>query len=215
MLKCKPIAASVTTRGRQMIEKTRDYVLNDFPKYVKDNNLIEGDLETDVIYGDSVTGDTPLILRDPETGNVTIKTIETLSEEWAPYENFRPWETKDVSEKQQAQTHYQVWSDDGWNDIKRVIRHKTNKKIFRVIADTGIVNVTEDHSLIDINNEKVKPQELKPDDFLLTSFPKIEKKTNNLTKTEAFKLGKRKEIDLNIISADIELKIEFLKGWNV
>jgi intein/homing endonuclease len=39
------------------------------------------------------------------------------------------------------------------------MRHKTSKRIYRIITDSGIVDVTEDHSLLDINSNKIKPSE--------------------------------------------------------
>ena len=46
-----------------------------------------------------------------------------------------------------------------WNPIKKVIRHKTNKKIYRVNTHSGVVDVTEDHSLLSDKREKIKPGE--------------------------------------------------------
>lgn len=47
----------------------------------------------------------------------------------------------------------------------------TTKRMFRVLTHTGVVDVTEDHSLLDINKNKVTPGELKVGDQLLHSFP--------------------------------------------
>jgi hypothetical protein len=60
-----------------------------------------------------------------------------------------------------------VWSDKGFTEIKRVIRHKCGKKIKRVITDTGCVDVTEDHSLLTPMGEKIKPSQVKIGDELL------------------------------------------------
>lgn len=38
-----------------------------------------------IIYGDSVTGDTPLMLKDKK-GFVHIKRIDELNDQWEPYE---------------------------------------------------------------------------------------------------------------------------------
>ena len=40
------------------------------------------------------------------------------------------------------------------------MRHKTSKRIYRIITDSGIVDVTEDHSLLDINSNKIKPNDI-------------------------------------------------------
>ena len=45
-----------------------------------------------LVYGDSVTGDEPLLLLNSKN-EIEIKTIENLSNEWQPYENFKPFDT--------------------------------------------------------------------------------------------------------------------------
>jgi hypothetical protein len=129
------------------------------------------DLKIEVVYGDSVTGDTPIILRDPKTKEICIKTIDSISTQWIDYPEFKIMDTSVRLEKQYSLTDYEVWCDKGWNPIKKVIRHKTNKKIYRVLTHTGVVDVTEDHSLIRTNYEKVKPKDLKVGEDLLHSFP--------------------------------------------
>ena len=51
--------------------------------------------------------------------------------------------------------NYEVWTDDGWTKIKKVIKHKTNKKIYGITTSIGYVKVTEDHSLLDINKNNL------------------------------------------------------------
>jgi hypothetical protein len=130
------------------------------------------DLSIQVVYGDSVTGDTPLLLRHPITKTVFVKSIDNLCNEWSEYEEFKIFDQSVRLEKQYGLCNYQVWCDAGWTPIKKVIRHKTNKKIYRVCTTTGIVDVTEDHSLIQNNGVKIKGSDLKVGDALLQSFPK-------------------------------------------
>jgi hypothetical protein len=129
------------------------------------------DLNIEVVYGDSVTGDTPLLLRDPTTKQVTIRTIDNLISEWQEYPQFKVLDTTIRLEKQCGTTHYEVWCDQGWNPIKKVIRHKTNKKIYRVVTHNGVVDVTEDHSLCTPTLKRVKPKDLVVGQELLHSFP--------------------------------------------
>jgi len=70
-------------------------------------------------------------------------------------------DTDNRSNKQQVKSNYQIWTDDGWQKILRVIRHNTNKKIYRISSGLGIVDVTEDHSLCDSDKIPIKPNELK------------------------------------------------------
>lgn len=141
----KELAASTTATGRKMVLTARDITLNNF----KGSKLV---------YGDSVVGDEPLILRN-KNGEIEIKTIKSLSNIWESYENFKPFDTKISNRifKQKANCDYDVWANNKWNKIKKVIRHNNNKKIYRVTTNCGIVDVTEDHSLLNSNKEKIKP----------------------------------------------------------
>ena len=73
--------------------------------------------------------------------------------------------------KEQSQTNYKIYTDEGWKNIKRLIRHKTNKKMFRIITNCGTIVVTEDHSLIDINGNYLTPKQCIIGTELLHSFP--------------------------------------------
>ena len=140
------VAAATTSTGRQMLNLCSSFAKQYYG--------------CDIVYGDSVTGDEPLILRNCQ-GLIEIKTIESLSEEWEAYENFKPFDTiqSNRREKQKAFVNYEVFANNKWNPIKKVIRHKTNKKIYRVNTHCGVVDVTEDHSLLSDNREKIKPGE--------------------------------------------------------
>ena len=142
-----------------------------------------------VIYGDSVTGNTPILLLNSKN-QVEIKTIETIGDYWENYEQFK-CDIEGLSEKQQDyKINYKVWTDKGWSNIKRVIRHKTNKKIYEVLTHTGYVRVTEDHSLLDIYRNQIKPEECKIGTKLLHSFPKMINNTINvISKDKAYIYG--------------------------
>jgi len=157
----KEIAACTTATGRGLIYFTKNFFETNYAQY-----------KARVIYGDSVLGDTPLLLLDPITNKIVIKTIEELAHEtmWESYNEFKPWDTN-RSDKQQATTAYMVWTNGKWSPIKRVIRHKTKKDIYRVTTNTGIVDVTEDHSLLDKNMNIVKPHENIIGMELLHSYP--------------------------------------------
>lgn len=160
----KDIAACTTARGREMIMIAK--------KFVEDEH------DCEVIYGDSVMPYTPILLRNKQTGLIGTREICNIGSytgtNWVPYEQFK-CEQSNRSEKEQIySTHLEVWTDKGWSLIKRIIRHKCKKRIYRVSTLSGIVDVTEDHSLLDINKTIIKPSDLKIDENkLLTSFPKL------------------------------------------
>ena len=150
-------AASVTYYGRDAIQKTITMVEARYPK-------------SEVIYGDSVTGDTPLLLR--RNGVVEIKTIRDLGDAWTSYEGFKVNESN-RRDKQQCLTEYESWTDSGWAKIKRVIRHKCDKTLYRVNTRFGCVDVTKDHSLLDSKLNIINAKDLNSDTILLSSFPPI------------------------------------------
>jgi DNA polymerase elongation subunit (family B) len=150
----KSIAACTTATGRKMIMLAKDFV--------------EEQYQAEVIYGDSVTGDTPLIIRSPE-GLVDIRAIGTLipDDRWRAYPQF----AKQGDQKEQGSLNAQVWSNGKWAEIRRVIRHRTAKRMYRVNTFRGCVDVTEDHSLVDIDGYKIKPKELTLATQIKHTFP--------------------------------------------
>lgn len=180
--------SATTFIGRMSIEKSITFI--------KENNP-----DVTVVYGDSVTGDTPILLLDPD-GNMCVRKISDIGENktWNVYKDFKPVFTEPISsdleyhvaddgaeailaarymfndqvmwnKENKIISGWKVWSDLGWTDIKQVIRHFTNKKIYRITTHTGTVDVTQDHSLITKDLKEIKPVDVKLGDSLLHSFP--------------------------------------------
>jgi hypothetical protein len=150
--------------------------MNDFIKYFYDkvNSVLTPQyrIKPVVIYGDSVTHDTPILLLN-KNNQIEIKTIDDIGRYWTEHNVFKS-NVEGLSEKEQdSAIPYKVWSDKGWTDIKRVIRHKTNKRIYEVLTHAGCVRVTSDHSLLDINGNQLKPTECKIGTELLHLTPVI------------------------------------------
>lgn len=143
-LSCVPIAASVTATGRLMIQKTKALVEQMNPG-------------SRVVYGDSVAGYTPIIVR--RDGKAIVTTIERVAtiDGWIADGNKEYNELEDVD----------VWSDFGWTRVHRVIRHRCGKGMVRVLTHTGLVDVTEDHSLLRQDGSPVKPGDVNVGDQLL------------------------------------------------
>lgn len=97
---------------------------------------------------DSVTFDTPVLLKDINTEEIITKPICEI--------NQGEWITDQYSGKEYGITNkYLVWSEFGWTRIKSIMRHKVNKPIFRVNTSKGCVDVTEDHSILSSTGEKI------------------------------------------------------------
>ena len=135
ILPCVPIASTTTCKGRSMIEETKNYVEANFPG-------------AKVRYGDSVTPDTPLLIR--VNGEIKTARIDSLVD---------AYHIRDDG-KEIAEIDADVWTERGFTPIKQIVRHKTTKDIHRVVTHTGIVDVTEDHSLLLEDASMVKPIEV-------------------------------------------------------
>lgn len=139
------VAAGVTGAGQDNIKKVAGFITEKGygPK-----------------YGDSVTHDTPVLVRHA-SGEIEYRTIDNLTFEgndlqWVKYGHILP----DRTIKECAYTDLEVWSDQGWTAINRVIRHRTSKNIYRVQTLTGVVDVTSDHSLLTPEGECITPLEV-------------------------------------------------------
>lgn len=148
-LPCKPVASCTTSIGRGMIDHTKRLVEEWYPGAT-------------VVYGDSVSGDTPLLLR--HNGLVIIRTIDSLTSDYWTYNNKEIHECKE-------NWNLEVWSSNGWTKIKNIIRHKVAKQMYRVATSSGVVDVTEDHSLLDLRLNEVKPSDVRIGHSLLHNKP--------------------------------------------
>ena len=153
----KEIAACTTATGREMIMLAKEYV--------------ETNYNADVIYGDSVMPYTPITYKIDN--NIYVNTFENIEGKWINYREFKSNDKDRYNKEQYLPNEMYVWTDMGWAKIKRFIRHKTIKKIYRIITKTGIVDVTEDHSLLDNKREIIKPSKCKVGQELLHSKPDI------------------------------------------
>lgn len=151
----KDIAACTTATGREMIMMAKEFV--------------ETKYNAEVIYGDSVMPYTPLTYYNGN--NIGITTFDKFEGFWVSYNNFKPNEPDRYNKEQMIPNNIFVWTHEGWSKIKRIIRHKTIKKIYRIITSSGVVDVTEDHSLLDEKINKIKPNNCNIGDKLLHSKP--------------------------------------------
>lgn len=148
---CQPVSASVTCRGRALLYKMRYISMVDFAQH-----------NVRVVYGDSVTGDTPLVLRINNI--VQTRRIDEVAafERWQPYGD--PREGKECYEPTGL---FEVWCDGGFTPVRRLIRHECGKTIVRVRTRSGVVDCTTDHSLVRADGTECTPNEARVGDRLL------------------------------------------------
>ncbi|CCQ35890.1 DNA-directed DNA polymerase B (intein-containing) [Natronomonas moolapensis 8.8.11] len=147
----KEMGSAVTATGREVIEFTE---------------AAASELDKNVIYGDSVSGDRPVVVRDPD-GTIRIVPIEALFDraEKRPddrvfvaadgdtqiddgsrkeFADLDGWDALSLSEEGTA----------GWRPIERVIRHRTDRPVVNLQHKFGESTTTRNHSYIVDDNSK-------------------------------------------------------------
>ncbi len=157
-LRLQYLAASVTAYGRKQIMFARDVILRFYgpesenPRCcassgIHSSHTAPGPNGAEIVYGDSVTADTPIYVR--VGGDPMLSTIGELASLTNNEGQWKKWhDTKeDIS---YSENTVEVWTDAGWTTLHRVIRHRLGpgKKMYRVITSAGMVDCSEDHSLL-------------------------------------------------------------------
>lgn len=128
-----PCAEATTAWGRHFVQRAAE---------------MARDLDLEVLYGDSVTAERLVTVRDP-SGAVQPMTVEDLFER-AGQGAIEQHGSKEVARPE----GYQALSVDPetqeacWSPIQGVIRHAAGKPIYRVWQKHGETRVTEDHGLM-------------------------------------------------------------------
>jgi len=140
----RDIAQSVTLTGQLLIKACIEF---------------SEDRGIKVIAGDSVTGDRPIVMMNPD-GNIIIDKIENL---WVAAIYYA--HGKEYSELK----GWKALTGNGWKPIKAFIRHKTNKTLYTIWNKYGQTTVTKDHSFV-VDGKRMSPVELLKDSHLESKF---------------------------------------------
>lgn len=148
--------SAITSLGQYNLKLAYDYVKQ---------------LNCKVYYGDSVVGDTPILLKNGITGKLKLTHFNLLGEldKWISYEQFKSDDNTLVNKQQLLIKDILIWTSDGWAFIKRVIRHKCTKKLYMVNTHYSSITVTEDHSMISYDGNLVRPGDLVKGKILLSN----------------------------------------------
>ena len=189
----KDVAASTTATGRLLLTYAKKIIEECYGDSICQTEKYGPVLtKAEYIYGDSVANYTPVYIKTNEIFDIC--TIEELANKYGKNtwtQCLEPGkQEKEVCELYDIQT----WTEKGWTKLQRVIRHKlaSHKKMVRILTHTGMVDVTDDHSLILNSGEEISPKDVKVGTELL-HYPlleKVEQKENptnmNITKTKLF-----------------------------
>ena len=167
------VAASTTATGRKLLLYAKRVVEETYGDTECETSYGVVNTRAEHVYGDSVSGRTPVYVRFG--GAIDVCTIEALAEKYGVVSNH--WthckedgkQTKEVCE---MMCGVETWSEKGWTRLYRVIRHvlAPHKKMMRIVTHTGIVDVTDDHSLILENGKEISPKSVEIGTKLLHSM---------------------------------------------
>ena len=156
----KDCAASCTAIGRLLLTYAKKVVEECYGNATCDTaNYGPVLTKAEYIYGDSVANYTPVYVK--VNGKIDICTIEQVAEKYGGSNWIKCMEEgkqeKEFCELQGVET----WTEKGWTKLHRVIRHElaSHKKMIRILTHTGLVDVTDDHSLISKNGEELSPKD--------------------------------------------------------
>ena len=135
------VAEAVTIAGRLLLEFGADKLTERLQSTFSDESVY-------VTMGDSIPADEPTIVRRYDG------TVDVLS-------------AHRVHECVTAGEQMEIWSDDGWTEIKRSIEKPNRKQNYIARTKSGVVRVTEDHSLLRGDGTEVTPEEIDIGDDLL------------------------------------------------
>ncbi|MFD1644847.1 DNA polymerase domain-containing protein [Haloarchaeobius litoreus] len=156
----KEMGAAVTATGRKVIEFTEQAA---------------NEINYEVAYGDSVTGDRPIVVRDPE-GMVRISPVADLFEVGDPVHDREivvaadggPVASSSPGKDRRSLDGWEALSvaDDGtteWQPITQAIRHETDKPVVNLQHKFGESTTTTDHSYI-VEDDEGELVEASPDE---------------------------------------------------
>lgn len=103
-------------------------------------------LDNSIVETDSVTGNTPIYLQHKHSKKLRITQISDLH----LTNNIRNHYNGD----------YLIYTRNGWKEIIYTKKHNVTKNIHRISVSDGYVDVTQDHSLFNINKEEIKSSDI-------------------------------------------------------
>ena len=188
------VASATTAIGRKLLFYGRDIIEKCYAnKRMVLSNGREVTTKAECVYGDSVTNKTPIYIRKNKE-NIEILNVEDIAKKYGDSIEWKKCVEDGKQEKLYMNLKDEVlietWSSNGWTKLERLIKHELHesKNIIRILTHTGLVDVTDDHSLLKTDTTIISPKNinigtellhktLNLEDFQLTSNSIIN--TNN------------------------------------
>jgi len=156
----KDIAASTTATGRMLLTYAKRIIEETYGDAICETKHGPVLTKAEYIYGDSVANYTPIIVKLNE--QIDICTIEHVAKKYGSDHWVKCLEAG-KQEKEVCKLHdMETWTEKGWTKLNRIIRHElaSHKKMIRVLTHTGLVDVTDDHSLILDDGKEISPKDV-------------------------------------------------------
>ena len=220
----KDVAASTTATGRLLLTYAKRLIEEVYGKRLcntTNHGLVMSNAE--YVYGDSVAKYTPTYVKVDD--QIQILEIEHLAEKFGN-NNWNNFIENGKQEKEYCELNdVETWTEKGWTKLHRVIRHMLapHKKMVRILTHTGVVDVTDDHSLLLENGTEISPKDVNIGTKLLQQTMKTENNSiNNNIELQKAKIDglffgdgscdSSKIIPDYILNGSIELQKAFWEG---
>ena len=155
------VAASTTATGRMMITYAKRIIEEVYGDLVYDT-AVHGPVKckAEYVYGDSVADYTPVKIRH-QKGPILVYSIESLARKFGNNNWITCLEPGKQTKEYCELKDLESWTETGWTKLYRIIRHKLHpsKKMFRIQTATGLVDVTDDHSLLNPLGQEISPND--------------------------------------------------------
>ena len=158
----KDCAASTTATGRLLLTYAKKVVEECYQNTICDTTRFGPVLtQAEYIYGDSVASYTPSTFRH-HGWNTQILTMEEVAKDFGQDKWVVCKEPGKQTKEYCELNGVEVWTDQGWTQVRVIMRHKlaAHKKMIRIMTDTGLVDVTDDHSLLLPDGKEVSPKDV-------------------------------------------------------